>query len=56
MCFNFKSFSAFQIYVIDSADRRRMEETGVELQALLEEASITSWNILASFSKYIRTS
>jgi hypothetical protein len=26
-----------QIYVIDSADRRRMEETGVELQQLLDE-------------------
>ena len=25
------------IYVIDSADRRRMEETGVELQQLLDE-------------------
>lgn len=29
----------FQVYVIDSADRRRMEETGVELQQLLEEVS-----------------
>lgn len=27
----------FQIYVIDSADRRRMEETGVELQQLMDE-------------------
>jgi len=27
------------IYVIDSADRRRMEETGIELQQLLEEVS-----------------
>ena len=26
-----------QIFVIDSADRRRMEETGLELQQLLEE-------------------
>lgn len=26
-----------KIYVIDSADRRRMEETGVELQQLLDE-------------------
>ena len=25
------------IYVIDSADRRRLEETGLELQQLLEE-------------------
>jgi hypothetical protein len=28
-----------QIYVIDSADRRRMEETGLELQQLLEEVT-----------------
>jgi hypothetical protein len=27
--------------VIDSADRRRMEETGVELQQLLDEVSIS---------------
>lgn len=27
-----------QIYVIDSADRRRVEETSVELQQLLDEA------------------
>lgn len=27
------------IYVIDSADKRRMEETGVELQQLLDEVS-----------------
>ena len=26
-----------QVYVIDSADRRRMEETGVELNQLLEQ-------------------
>ena len=28
------------IYVIDSADRRRMEETGVELGQLLEEDKV----------------
>eukprot|EP01039_Chlorochromonas_danica_P002313 gene2313-2534_t len=28
------------IYVIDSSDRHRMEETGVELQYLLEEAAL----------------
>jgi ADP-ribosylation factor-like protein 3 len=27
------------VYVIDSSDRRRMEETGVELQYLLEEVA-----------------
>jgi ADP-ribosylation factor-like protein 3 len=32
----FDSVDAF-IYVIDSSDRRRMEETGVELQQLLDE-------------------
>jgi large-conductance mechanosensitive channel len=30
-------FFNYKIYVIDSADRRRMEETGVELQQLLDE-------------------
>lgn len=30
-------FAHLQIYVIDSADRRRIEETGVELQQLLDE-------------------
>lgn len=29
------------IYVIDSSDRRRMEETGVELQQLLDEEKLT---------------
>ncbi|RYH04917.1 GTP-binding protein [archaeon] len=28
------------IYVIDSSDRRRMEETSIELQFLLEESSL----------------
>ena len=38
----------FQIYVIDSADRRRMEETGVELQMLLEEVSAHFIHVLIS--------
>ena len=33
-------FSSLKIYVIDSADRRRMEETGVELQQLLDEVRV----------------
>ena len=36
-----------QIYVIDSADRRRMEETGVELQQLLDEVQYVCF--LSSF-------
>lgn len=40
------TYSAFtctrvQIFVIDSSDRRRMEETGIELQNLLEEVRDT---------------
>jgi hypothetical protein len=31
--------------VIDSADRRRMEETGVELQQLLDEVSERERNV-----------
>ena len=34
---HFHYFFYNKIYVIDSADRRRMEETGVELQQLLDE-------------------
>lgn len=29
-----------QVYVIDSADRRRMEETGIELQQLMDEVRV----------------
>ena len=44
-------FAVIQIYVIDSADRRRMEETGVELQQLLDEVGTTqSINILSRAS------
>ena len=38
-------FLSSQIYVIDSADRRRMEETGVELQQLLDEVRKHTMNL-----------
>ena len=42
LLYSFFSFilSSLKIYVIDSADRRRMEETGVELQQLLDEVRV----------------
>ena len=39
------------IYVIDSADRRRMEETGVELGQLLEEEKLAAIPVLIFANK-----
>lgn len=39
------------IYVIDSSDRRRIEETGVELQQLLEEVKLAGVPILIYANK-----
>eukprot|EP00598_Pedospumella_elongata_P013559 CAMPEP_0184990956 /NCGR_PEP_ID=MMETSP1098-20130426/34655_1 /TAXON_ID=89044 /ORGANISM="Spumella elongata, Strain CCAP 955/1" /LENGTH=185 /DNA_ID=CAMNT_0027516269 /DNA_START=77 /DNA_END=634 /DNA_ORIENTATION=+ len=39
------------IYVIDSADRRRMEETGVELQQLLDEEKLANVPLLIMANK-----
>mmetsp|Transcript_12406 Transcript_12406/g.18796 ORF Transcript_12406/g.18796 Transcript_12406/m.18796 type:complete len:189 (+) Transcript_12406:18-584(+) len=39
------------IYVIDSADRRRMEETGIELQQLLEEDKLSGVPLLIYANK-----
>lgn len=39
------------IYVIDSADRRRMEETGVELQQLLDEERLSHAPLLVMANK-----
>ncbi|KAF1317392.1 Adp-ribosylation factor family, partial [Globisporangium splendens] len=39
------------IYVIDSADRRRLEETGMELVTLLEEEKLANVPILVSSNK-----
>lgn len=39
------------IYVIDSADRRRMEETGIELQQLLEEDRLAGVPLLIFANK-----
>ena len=38
-------FHWFQIYVIDSADRRRMEEAAIELQQLLDEVGPVNFYI-----------
>jgi signal recognition particle receptor subunit beta len=40
-----------QIYVIDSADRRRLEETGMELVTLLEEEKLSNVPILVFANK-----
>ena len=42
-----------QIYVIDSADRRRMEETGVELQQLLDEVCVVYVSVCVCGSVYL---
>jgi ADP-ribosylation factor-like protein 3 len=46
----FTNFSP-QIYVIDSADRRRMEETGVELKQLLDEERLANTPLLIFANK-----
>jgi ADP-ribosylation factor-like protein 3 len=40
-----------KIFVIDSADRRRMEETGIELQQLLEEEKLSGVPLLIFANK-----
>lgn len=40
-----------QIYVIDSADRRRIEETGIELTSLLEEEELAGIPLLVLANK-----
>lgn len=40
-----------QIYVIDSADRKRLEETGEELMELLEEEKLTGASVLIYANK-----
>jgi len=39
------------VYVIDSADRRRMEETGVELNSLIEEEKLSGIPVLIFANK-----
>lgn len=39
------------IYVIDSADKRRLEETGVELQQLLDEEKLQNVPVLVFANK-----
>ncbi len=39
------------VYVIDSADRRRLEETGVELSQLLEEEKLEGVPLLVFLNK-----
>jgi len=41
----------FQIYVIDSADRRRLEETGQELEELLSEPALSGVPLLVYANK-----
>ena len=41
------------IYVIDSSDRRRMEETGVELNQLLEEEKLAGIPLLVYANKQV---
>lgn len=40
-----------QIYVIDSADRRRMEEAGVELKQILDEERLADTPLLIMANK-----
>ncbi len=43
--------NVMQIYVIDSTDRRRMEETNVELQKLLDEEKLANVPLLVMANK-----
>jgi hypothetical protein len=45
-----------QIYVIDSADKKRMEETGEELGQLLEEDKLSEVPVLIYANKQVPTS
>jgi signal recognition particle receptor subunit beta len=40
-----------QIYVVDSADKKRLEETGEELQLLLEEPKLKEVPVLVFANK-----
>ena len=44
-------FFSFQIYVIDSADKKRFEETGEELSELLEEDKLANVPVLIFANK-----
>lgn len=48
---NCNFFPAFQIYVIDSADRKRLAETGLELTELLEEDKLKNVPLLVYANK-----
>jgi ADP-ribosylation factor-like protein 3 len=47
----FISFCPRQIYVVDSADKRRLEETGIELGQLLEEEKLSGVSVLIYANK-----
>ena len=40
-----------QVYVVDSSDRKRLDETGVELNSLLEEDSLAGVALLVFANK-----
>lgn len=48
---NYYENTSFIIYVIDSSDRRRMEETGLELQLLLDEEKLRRVPLLVFANK-----
>ena len=48
---NYYDNTDFLIFVIDSADRRRMEECGIELQSLLEEPKLAGVDVLVFANK-----
>jgi ADP-ribosylation factor-like protein 3 len=39
------------VYVVDSSDQKRLDETGVELQALLEEDTMAGVSLLVFSNK-----
>ena len=50
-CFGPTSLVQPQVYVIDSADRRRLEESGEELKSLLEEEKLAGTPLLVLANK-----
>ena len=51
ICFHYLHHVPFQIYVIDSSDKKRFDETGEELLELLEEEKLSKVPVLIYANK-----
>ena len=48
---NYFENTDYLIFVVDSSDRRRIEETGIELQSLIEESKLAGVDVLVLANK-----